>query len=91
MDDLCKWHSSQSHVETSKWILEGLSLGLALLRFALWLIKRRYIHAACVLRHLLIVVPTSDDEVSHTFVSSLLPLPRADSVTTATASSWRCV
>lgn len=47
----------------SKWILGRRALSL-------WLVKRRYIHAVYVPgRHLLIVVPTSDDEVSLTHSS----------------------
>lgn len=52
----------------SNWILERL--GLSLLRCSLPLIKRRCIHAVSVsVRHLLIVVSTSDDEVSLTHFS----------------------
>lgn len=52
----------------SNWILERL--GLSLLRCSLRLIKRRCIHAVSVsVRHLLIVVSTSDDEVSLTHFS----------------------
>lgn len=52
----------------SNWILEGL--GPSLLWCSLRLMKRRCVHAVSVsVRHLLIVVSTSDDEVSLTHFS----------------------